>query len=344
MPRIRTDPHAMILAFAMASAFVFFCTRNHVLALPEAMRTWDRLLVWCAGGGALYAALFLTAHFGLRRLSIGARGLYAAAGAAACLLAFVILGAFGDLPDAFRRGVGASYLIFPTLIGGVFGFLYAWRAGWEAGADDPAVLAEAYAASAAEPGAGPDAPALLRTEGEAYFSGPLQVRTSVPLMLLAALFGSLLHGLVRGVMLVGHEVSLLGDASLDRMTAHAVTATGTAGVELVGMMLISVLPMTLVILAGHFVARGLKTTSPLAYFGIGLAAPPILAAVSMFLFLLIAVMIMLPTAVAMVIYRSMAGLEPAPVKEDIRTNDPRRLVPADHPRRAFGRVISTRRP
>lgn len=343
MPRIRTDLHALLLALAMASAFVFFCTRNYVLALPDAMRTWDRLLVWCLGGGLIYLALFLAGHFVLRRSAVGSRAAYAGLGAASCVLAFCTLGAFGDLVEAFQRGAGVSYLVLPAALGAIFGFLYAWRAGWEREGDDPAVLSKALAARMSAT-SGRDGPGIahLETPGADYYAGPMQVRTSIPLMVLAALFGSLLSGVVRGVMLIGHEVSLLGDVGVDRLLEHALRSTGAAGIELIGLMLISVLPMTVMILAGHYAARAFKWTSPGAYFGVGLVMPPIIAIASMLLFLVIALMIVLPTAVAMAIYRQMAGLEPVPVKEDVIVRDPRALVAADHPRRQFGRIIRDR--
>jgi hypothetical protein len=49
-----------------------------------------------------------------------------------------------------------------------------------------------------------------------------------------------------------------------------------------------------------------------------------------------------PCAIAMLIYRNLAGLEPKPVAEDILVNDRRHLVGSDHARRRYGRVIATR--
>jgi hypothetical protein len=48
---------------------------------------------------------------------------------------------------------------------------------------------------------------------------------------------------------------------------------------------------------------------------------------------------MAPTAIAMSVYRNMAGVEPKPVKEDILVRDRRHLVGAQHPRRQYGRVV-----
>lgn len=53
-------------------------------------------------------------------------------------------------------------------------------------------------------------------------------------------------------------------------------------------------------------------------------------------------MLAIPTALGMAIYRSFAGLEPVPVKEDVIARRGRDLVGADHPRRRFARVIRAR--
>jgi len=343
MPLIRTDRNAIFLATAMAGAFVFFCTRNYVLELPDVMQTWDRLVVWCLSGGVIYTAIFLAGHFALRRFGVGDRGAYAGLGAAACVLAFCALGLFGGLVDAFQRGAGLSYLIAPAGLGAVFGFLYAHRAGWETAGDDPSALSDALAArTAAVTGRAEADPALVRTPGADYYDGPMQVRTVIPLMLLSAVFATILAGLLRGAMVIGREVFLVSDEGAARMIEHALETSPAAGIELLFLLVAGVLPMTIVILAGHYVARGFKTSSPAAYFGIGLILPPILAVFSMFLFLVLALMIMLPTAVAMVIYNRLAGLEPVPVKNDVIVSDPRHLVSAEHPRRRFARIIGGR--
>ena len=55
--------------------------------------------------------------------------------------------------------------------------------------------------------------------------------------------------------------------------------------------------------------------------------------------LLGSLLLAVPTAIAMVVYRNMAGLEPKPVKEDVIVGDRRNLVGADHARRRYGRVV-----
>jgi hypothetical protein len=46
-----------------------------------------------------------------------------------------------------------------------------------------------------------------------------------------------------------------------------------------------------------------------------------------------------PSAIAMVIYRRLAGLEPKPIHEDIEVRDRRSLVGAQHARRRYGRIV-----
>ncbi len=328
MPRIRTDPKALAIAFVFAAAFQFFCLRNYLSVLPEGMRSWDLMVVWLALAGAIYTAVFAAGHLLLRRLEVGHRGLYAALGVLALCVTHAALN-FAQVAESFLSGVGLSQFILPGLLGAAFGFLYAHRAGWEhgesariAGVDD----------------------SLVAHEGDTYFDGPVQVRTSIPLMILAAVVGSILAGLVRGVMTVGWEVSLLDDPTLQRALGHAADASAYAGLMMVAMGVISVPVMTVAILAGHYIARAFKRTDYGVYFGVGLVAPVILALATWFLFAGVALMVALPNAVAMVVYRRLAGLEPVPVREDVIAERARDLVGADHLQRRMSRVVGARRP
>lgn len=328
MALIRTDPKAFGLSACFAAAYFFFCLRAGGLVLPEAMRTYDRLAIWLALGAAAYAGLFFAGHCLLRRQRVGARGAYAAIGAAALAIIHISLNP-GETANALQSGNGLIGLLLPAFFGAVFGFLYAFRAGWDR---EPV--------SAALPTDNADA--LIEAEAEAYFDGPVRVRTAVPLMLLSAGFAAMLAGLMRGVMLVGWEVSNLSTPGWRAALDHAGGASGYAGMELAALIIIATPAMTVMILAGHYVARGLKWTGGWAYFAIGLAMPIVLSLATMFLFLPIDLIITVPTALGMAIYRRLAGLEPLPVREDILVADPRHMVGADHPRRRYGRVIGAR--
>ena len=327
MPRIRTDLKALAIAFVFAAAFQFFCLRNGLTALPEGMRSWDLMAIWLAAAAAIYSAVFVAGHLALRALGAGKRAFYAGLGAVSLSLTHAAL-SFGQVADAFLSGVGFSQFILPGLLGAAFGFLYAHRAGWEPG--EGGVIAG-------------DDDSLVAHGGDTYFDGPVQVRTSIPVMILAAVVGSILVGLVRGAMTIGWEVSLLDDPSARQALDHAFDASAYAGLSMVAMGIIGVPVMTVAILAGHYLARAFRRNDYGVYFGIGLLAPVILALATMFLFAGVALMIALPNAVAMVVYRKLAGLEPVPVREDIIAERPRDLVGPEHLQRRMSRVVGGRR-
>lgn len=328
MAMIRTDPKAFGLSAALAAAFFFFCLRVGALDLPDAMRTYDRLAIWLALGATAYSGLFFVGHRLLRRAGTGARAAYAALGAGTLAGIHTSLNP-GATASALQSGTWLINLALPIAFGAVFGFLYAFRAGWDAEPASVDLPTE-------------NAGALIEADGETYFDGPVRVRTVVPLMLLSAVFAAMLAGLTRGVMLVGWEVSNLSVPGWRAALNHAGGASGYAWVELAALIIIGAPAMTVMILAGHYVARGLKRTGGWAYFTIGLVMPTVLSLATMFLFLPIALIITVPTALGMTIYRRLAGLEPLPVREDILSGDPRHLVGVDHARRRYGRVIGAR--
>jgi hypothetical protein len=47
----------------------------------------------------------------------------------------------------------------------------------------------------------------------------------------------------------------------------------------------------------------------------------------------------IPTAIAMLFYRYLAGLEPKALPEDVEVRDRRTLVGANHPRRRYSRIV-----
>lgn len=297
------------------------------------MLTVDRILLFIAAGAVFYTALFYAGHRLLRFADIGGKPAYAALGAL-CLTTVHAALTVPALLAAFQAGSGLVHFIFPAIMGAVFGFLYAHRAGRDADTG-----AEPLAATVADG----NGEALIEVGGDRYFDGPVRVRTSIPLALLAAVFGSILGGLVRLALTIGWEVSHLEGAAPGEMAAHAVAALpGYAAMALVAPAIISVPAMTVIIIAGHYAARALKWTGYGGYIGMGAIMPLVLTVLSMFLFLPIALIILVPSMIAMAVYRNYAGLEAEPVREDIVADDPRDLVGAAHPRRRFGRVIGRR--
>ncbi|WP_162997976.1 hypothetical protein [Brevundimonas lutea] len=335
MPLIRSDSKGFGIQAAFAAAFLFFSLRNGLLDLPDVLRSYDRLVLWLLIGTILYAGLFVGGHHLLRWKGVGSRGAYAALGAAALVMLQAVMQGPQDLAAAFTRGVGLMQFIFPALLGAAFGFLYAKRAGWEEAPDDWSRLDGAGAPSSASDGA-------VQAGGSTYFAGPVRVRTSIPIILLAALGGMLLCGLARMAFYTSWEMSLLGDASTADALRHAAGASAFGGFMMVAEAVIGVPILFVSILAGHYVARGFGRSDYGAYFGIGLVAPIILVVVGMFVLAPLALALALANGVAMVLYRNLAGLEPVPVREDIIVAREQDLVPANHPRRAFGRVVRSR--
>lgn len=340
MPRIRTDAYSLVIAFAFATAFMFGHLKLGMLDLPDWMRTYDRLLLWLAGGAGMYVALFGLGHIGLRRFGVGERWAYAVLGGLALVAMYLSFKGPTRLAVVFGSGAGVIGLIIPFLIGSAFGFLYAWRAGWEVETEEDLDGLRARMAGVA--GADEGDLDAFETGGHTYFAGPIRVRTSIPLMVLAAVIGGVLHGLVRGAIRVSWEVLQLPDPTGTEALARAGALSQYAGMEMVALAVIGAPPIALAILVGHYAARGLKQTDTWAYLGLGLVAPLVISLLTLHLFWVVAIMIMIPTAVAMAIYRSFAGLEPVPVKEDIQARRARDLVGADHPRRRFARVLRTR--
>ncbi|TAJ63702.1 hypothetical protein [Brevundimonas sp.] len=340
MPRIRTDAYAFVIAFAFAAAFMFGHLKLGMLDLPDWMRTYDRLLLWLAAGAGMYVALFGLGHLALRRIGAGERWAYAILGGLALVAMYLAFKGPTRLAVVFGSGEGVIGLIIPFLIGSAFGFLYAWRAGWEVAEEED--LDGLRARMAGVTGADERDLDAFQTGGHTYFAGPVRVRTSIPLMVLSAVIGGILHGLVRGAIRVSWEVMQLPDPTGAEALAHAGNMSQYAGFEMVAMAIIGAPPIALAILVGHYAARGLKQTDAWAYLGLGLVAPLVISLLALHLFWMVAIMIMIPTAVAMAIYRSFAGLEPVPVREDVQARRNRDLVGADHPRRRFARVVRGR--
>lgn len=339
MPPIRTDRAGLALLAAGGAAFIFLCTVPAMMTLEVGLHM-DALLVSCLTGGLVFGGAFVIGHQVLRRAGVGGRAWYAALGALGLALAYASQMRSVDLEAVAEQGLVAYFFILPTLVGAAMGFLYAFKAGWEIGDDSPDALAEALRqAKGQDEGA---SAAVIRAGDTEYFTGPLRVRSSFPLMILAAALAMGMAAATRALLVLGFEASHLADRSNSAVIDHTAQASLFVGLEMGFLILIGLIPITLSVLAGHYIARGFETHARWAYFVIGLLAPAALALLSMGALLGLGAMIALPTAVGLLLYRNFAGLEPVPVREDIRVDDERALIPADHPRRQFGRIIRSR--
>lgn len=316
-------------------------TLSEAPALPPAVKV-DAYVLQGLRGALVYIALFVGMHFALRRGQIGHRWAYAGAG---CLAA--ILSVAGATPGAgwrlmVERGNLSLFLVVVAVGGAVIGFLYSWRAGLEADGDDPARLEQALnsrvaaAAGAAEP---PEEEVLIDTGDAEYFSGPVQVRTSLPVAFVAALLSAGCLGLVK--ILVGGWGELMTrlPALSDQTLQQNIFGSFYSQFGTLVFVSMAFLPVTVMVLISHMVARAWGKSSPLAYLGIGAASAPVIGILAGPTGVLIGLIASIPVAIAMVIYRNMAGLEPKAVKEDILLNDRRNLVGEGHARRRFGRLV-----
>jgi hypothetical protein len=330
----------------------------------------DLLALVFLQGGCTYVIVFLLMHLGLRQASVINRWAYAGLGAAAAAIAIATLTPPAGWRHLLSEGRLAGYLGLVAAFGAIIGFLYVWRAGLDAEDDDVSALesmhavqlrmvldgqplptpaaptpapaaapAPAHVYSAAAAPAPATEPAVIQTETAEYFDGPLVVRTSPPVMFVAALVSGGLYAM--GLFALG-----LASGMAQRFNPSSqLLAALSGGAEMKAMLmlgtgLVLAVPATLLILLTHLVLRSQGRASYAAYGLGGLAVPVVLGLIAGPIGVILGVQNALPMAIAMCVYRSMAGLEPKPVKEDIRVKDRRNLVGADHVRRRYGRVVN----
>lgn len=292
--------------------------------------SFDDAVLRIIGGSLLFLGPFALGHRYLRRAERSGNGLYALLGALSALPSFLLVVDAEFLTHSVANGTASLALLRPAVVGALVGFIYRRGAGVENGGDDPDELA------VFTPGTGPD-DGVTSTLCAEYFAGPLQVRLSFGAVCSAALCG--------GVCLL--LALLIGSVLHDRATLmlHAMLPDGkaAAGVSIAGFLLFGMPPLLLVGI-GAILLRRLGWTARWQAAAIGLAVATV-AGVLIGLTLrhplpsALAGTIALPSMLAMLTYRSLAGLEPRSLPEDIEVNDRRTLVGADHVRRRVHRVV-----
>lgn len=300
--------------------------RIGLLADPIA-RDWtlDRMTLQIILTALIHGGIF-TLGAALARIA-GRRhlALYVGLGAVATISAFLLSINPDALALARTNGTLTPALGVPLLIGALIGFGYRRHAGFEADGDDPAALT---AATMGDDG-------LIRTSGATYYRGPLDVRTALLPLVAATLTGAGLHAALLVAM-----VDLLSWSGDDFL--HGVRFAPGDGM-LAGILLLT-LPYALFVRGAHAALKAGGRTGTLVYALAGLLTP---LAIGMLLSLagfgvvgpMLGFQFVLPSALAMIVYRSLAGLEPRTLPADVEVADPRALVGADHPRRQAARVI-----
>lgn len=325
-PLIRLRLGAIAAAGLLVGLMALAENRIGLLADPIASDwTLDRMTLQVILTALIHGGIF-TLGAALARLA-GRRhaALYVGLGAVATTAAFLLSINPEAIALARAKGVLAPAVGVPLLVGALIGLGYRRHAGFDADGDDPAAMAAAAA----------DEDGLIRAGGATYYAGPLDVRTALLPLVAATLAGAGLHAALLVAMV--DMLSWSGDHFL-----HGVRFAPADGM-LAGTLLL-LLPYVLFVRGAHAVLRASGRTGTLAYALAGLFAP---LAIGMLLSLaglgvvgpMLGFQFVLPSALAMIVYRSLAGLEPRALPADVEVADPRALVGADHPRRRAARVI-----
>lgn len=341
MRRIRTNFGELAILSAVAGFGLLLNRWAQTGGRGGAGWTADMAVLALGGGGLAFGILLLAGHLALRRAAILTGWAYAGVGAAAALAAFLCAGGIATIALAQAQGAVSLALILPLAAGAALGAIYHRMAGFEAdpGADDPSRIETALALHR-ESGGQPapaaafpaPAPVLLEAGEERYFSGPMRVRSSL-LLLLAS--GAAVGGIFSAIiLLLGLATNLAQPGgSLGRSLPFDVDqGLGVSLGLVVGLCLLLLVPNFLahkaaqkfkVLTVGGYSAAGFATCV-----AVGFLLPP---------FWILA----LPTAISMALYRRWAGVEPEPLPGEVFVSDPRALVGAHHPARAYRRVVSS---
>ncbi|MGE3747896.1 MAG: hypothetical protein AB7G25_19595 [Sphingomonadaceae bacterium] len=337
MIRVRIDKAAIVAGALIVGIYTMIAGHLAARANGEAIWTSDHMIVTALSTAVIYGMTFFVGIYFLR-----SRGIRSRAG-------FVVLGVLSALP-AFGIGVGSSFfsiaieqgnlalaLLRPSIAGAIAGFLYRRRAGFETDDDSPEALAQSAVSqpvSSSESSTADSGPALLATATTEYYNGPLQVRASFMAALIAALVGSSVHTLTSMTGLI-----------LDPLPAGAYPPSfhSPGGAAVLGIIGIGIPYLIFVLIARSGLARARKT-SMAAFIFTGLLTPLVFGAMFTVLGMgplgfMFTVQFIIPSAAAMAAYRSLAGLEPWALPDDIEVSDRRTLVSEDHVRRKVARII-----
>ena len=334
---VKTSPRAFLYALLplLIVQGMLFCNG---LAGSQAspplfeMPTPDRALALLALRISLDAAALVAGHFIARDFGWGSRAVYAVFGGLASAAGYAVALRYGLVWVPPIPGTLITAGILPTLGGMVAGFVYSQLAGFEprkrpqaAQADNASDASDAAAASP-QPDAAP-APAA--------FEGPVQVRTSLGAMFMAAMVPALLVAALFFTLAPSDPAMAMAvPAQMFVMTAIVTTIPALIGIAL-----------------AHGLARGLRRIRGFEYAGLGalfglalgLALIPF-AAWQAFPFTGAGVAFLTPPlmvcgAIMMAVYRRFAGIEPRSLPEPVLAREVEALVPEDHPSRRSHVVV-----
>lgn len=337
---VQTKPFSII---ATGLVFAFFL-------LVASVRGWDgplpadlsddALVLSLLKGTAVYAFVFFVGHFALQRTGLPHTAAYVGLGAASAILVYVLHTPAPVWQQMIDDGNLSTHLLVPGLLGVVLGAVYRWTAWTNEIDEDMDGLSAAYRRQIADGGDGEHGEAGLIVHGDAaYFDGPLQVRTSPAAFLLAAVAAcaanlaiSMIFSLstYSNFKIVDREAYLNYDLLLQALS-------GLMSGLLYGFL--AFLPVVFLVALSHLVLRSLRQTGYAAYGIAGLLSSPVTIILTGGMAAYVGMFAIIPAMIVALAYRRFAGLEPAPVAEDIVARNRRDLVGSNHVRRKAGRVI-----
>lgn len=342
--KLKTNIGGFFTTAIMAGLFCLAVVRHGNWDTTGDQWTIDEGVGFVFSSGLVWLAVFVPAHFLLSRFRLTTYLHYAAAGAAALSAAFFVVDGMTLIRRLQPDGYASILIAVLLLFGAAFGFLYRKRCSFDASDDAPNKLLEALPGHSApqevdisdgvtlEVGN----PAHVELENAEYFAGPLQVKTSIGSILLASLAGGAIWSCVMLVIRTADRLADLGGST----TLASLNLDGSFYGVVMGSVLGTLL-FPIPIYAGHMFARWRGSTSYGHYAAIGAILPIVVGLMMFVIMVVVAIQFVLPMAMAMVLYRHLAGLEPRSLPEDIEVSDRRTLIAANHPRRSYNRIVSS---
>lgn len=269
--------------------------------------------------------------------------------------------------EASKSGVAVIVILLAAAVGSLIGFVHFRSVGFDIEGDDPEALKQLlekktpsgpslplttataessigadqlFGTPSSQPVSTDDNSHVSTGESE-YFDGPLQVVTSRQAMFVASLLGGLFYALYQ-TMIFGMFAQSEGGLSTGEITSYVF---GTrADSSLLGSLVfggfLGLILLPLPVYGGHLFARSKNWTSYKHYGLIGLIMPILIGLAIFIVGVFITIGFAPALAISMIVYRKLAGLEPADLPEDIQVSDRRNLVGKDHVRRRYSRLVT----
>ncbi|WP_299860701.1 hypothetical protein [uncultured Hoeflea sp.] len=337
---IHTKPFSI---FAVGLVFGFYLLAASVRGLDGAVATNlsdDALVLSSLKGTAIFALVFFIGHFALQRTGFSQTTAYVGLGAASAILVDVLHTPTLLWQQMIADGNLSTRLLVPALLGVVLGAVYRWTARTHEIDEDLDGLSDEYRRQLGDSEYTEDGDAGLIVHGDAaYFDGPLRVRTSLSSFLLAAAAGCGANLVIATIFkLSTYSNFKIGDK--ETYLNHDLLLQMFSGV-LSGLLysFLAFLPVIFLVALAHMVLRFMRQTGYAAYGIAGLLSSPVTIILTGGMAASVGMLAIIPAMIAALAYRRFAGLEPAPVAEDIIARNERDLVGKNHVRRKVGRVV-----